>query len=224
MLDADVQADVWDALDKAAASPIDEAPIGAHGWDDPLHQVSLAADWRLEPRLPYAVRESLRIGPADLFELAEACRAEDTWLPLLVSVNAWSYGESGYGHWRTRRSAQVADVETRLRAAAITLRVDGPVDAYYLLNNDGYIQGWGPALFTRFLFFADQRAEDRAVILDSTVAEGINRLVPGAQLPATDWSTAEYAFCHALLNRLASVRALDPGAVSAGFLAAVPRD
>jgi hypothetical protein len=210
VIDAEVRADVEVAgvlgrTSAIAAGVLDGVTWVAHTL--PHQAVELHPAWAKEPLLTQGVRSSLRIGRADLLDTAQSCRQGGTWLPLLVAVNAWGYGISGYGAWRTSRIAGLPDAEVRLAAAVATLDADGPVEAYYLLNNDGYLHGWGPAFFTRFLHLADRRADqpgaECALVLDTPLADAVNALVPGSDLGHADWGTAEYAFHLALLHRIA---------------------
>jgi len=151
-----------------------------------------------------------------LHQLAASCRGEGRWTPLLVAVDDWSHGESGHGAWRTRRITALPDLEVRLAAAVATLDAGGAVEAYYQLNNDGHVHGWGPALFSRFLQVADRT--EHALALNAPLAEAGNALVPGSDLGSADWSTPEYAFHLALMHRIAAEVA-QPAATVAAALA-----
>ncbi|GAA1961255.1 hypothetical protein GCM10009798_21280 [Nocardioides panacihumi] len=224
MIDDEVQADVRAAQALAASTDIGGGALDAVTWTaDPERAVALHPSWLTEPLLPERVRHELRIGRSDLLAVATECRATGRWAPLLVCVNAWGLAESGYGAWRTRRMLELPDLEPRLAAAVATLDDHGPIEAYYLLNNDGHLHGWGPALFTRFLEVVDGREPGRALGLDPTLAGAVNGIVPGIDLEAADWGTAEYAFYLALLHRIADEVGVAPVSVEAALAAKFAR-
>jgi hypothetical protein len=218
VIDDEVKADVTAAQDLAATTQIDGGALDGVDWSaDEERPVALHPDWAEVALLPEHVRSSLRIGRSDLLALAADCRSTHVWAPLLAGVNASGFGSSGYGPWRTRRVLVAPDLELRLHAAVVTLDVAGPVEAYYRLNNDGHLHGWGPALFTRFLDVVDERSDGRALALDQTLARAVNSLVPGSDLGAADWGTAEYAFHLALLHRIAAEVDVRPTVVEAAL-------
>ncbi|MDH2416688.1 hypothetical protein [Nocardioides sp. CER19] len=220
MIDDDVRADVRAAEDLAGSTPIDGGALNGVAWTgDADRVVWLHPAWQTVEILPEHVRDALRIGRLDLVAVAFACRATGTWRPLLAGVNAWCYGGSEHGVERTRRVLALADLETRLEAAVAVLDADGPVEAYYLLSNEGHVHGWGPALFTRFLDAADRRESGRALGLDPALAGAVNGLVPGSDLAAADWGTAEYAFYLGLLHRVAAEAGVSPTSVEAALAA-----
>jgi hypothetical protein len=186
---------------------------------DSERTVDLHPGWRTMEDLPDHLRSAQRIGRSDLLAVAAECRGTAVWTPLLTVVNAWCYGRSGYGAWRTRRILDLVDVGRRLTAAVATLDADGPLEAYYQLNNDGHLHGWGPTMFTRFLDVADQRGSDRALGLDAALARAVNELVPGCGLGAADWGTAEYAFYLGLMHRIAAEAGVAPPMVEAALAA-----
>lgn len=217
MIDVDVRAEVRAARELAAAAVIDVALLDGVTWTaDPERAVPLHPAWRAEPTLPEQVRETLRLRRSDLLAVAARCRERGEWAPLLAAANAWACGGSGHGRVRTRRMLGLVDLEPSLRAAIATLDADGPVHAYFLLNNEGHLHGWGPALFTRFLASADRRMAGRALGLDPVLARAVTALVAGSELGAADWSTAEYAYYLGLLHRIA-----DQVGVSASVVEAV---
>jgi hypothetical protein len=218
VIDDDVLADVRAAQALAAATDIDGGVLDGVTWSaSDERTVDLPPSWRRVEELPGQVREALRIGRSDLLAVAARCRASGAWAPLLAGVNAWGYGMFTYGAWRTRRILDLADAELRLDAAIATLDGDGAVEAYYQLNNEGHLHGWGPTLFTRFLGVADLRDSGRALALDSALATAVNGLVPGSDLGAADWSTAEYAFHLGLLHRIAAEAGVAPTIVEAAL-------
>lgn len=220
MIDDEVRADVSKAQELARTCELAGGILDGVTWAaDAVHDVELHPSWHGETQLPTAVRSALRLGRPALTAVAADCREQGRWTPLLVAVNAFGFGTSGYGAWRTRRIGQLPDVEVRLQAAVATLDADGPVDAYYLLNNEGHLHGWGPALFTRFLDVADRRSAGRALCLDPATAAAVNALVPGSDLGVADWGTAEYAFYLGLVHRIAGEAGADPVVVEATLAA-----
>ncbi|HWB34565.1 MAG TPA: hypothetical protein VHA75_00925, partial [Rugosimonospora sp.] len=102
-------------------------------------------------------------------------------------VNAWGYGLAGYAAARTRAVVKAEDhrsefITSASRALAI-LRDAGAVPAYYFLLNrsTGHVSSWGPAFFTKFLYFADPRNQPGgsggALILDQVMDGQVRRLV-----------------------------------------------
>ena len=224
MIDDEVREEVDLALRRAEAVELEGGVLDGLAWPDGDGEaVPLEESWRTEPRLPLAVRDSGRIRPADVRAVAADCRERGEWTPLLVAVNAWAYGSAGWGHWRTRRLVSLPDREARLQAAVATLddagRDGGPVGAYYVLNNEGGLHGWGPPYFTRFLAFAGRAGDPEAVCLDATLARAVNSLVPGSHLPAGEWSTGEYAYHLGILYRMGDVVGRTPAVVAEGLRA-----
>ncbi|UDY22476.1 hypothetical protein [Nocardioides sp. Kera G14] len=216
MIDNEVLTDVRIAAELARTTVLAGGVLDGLAWTvDPSAGVELHPSWRAEPRLPGHVRTTLSISRSDLASVAADCRHSGAWIPLLVAVNAWSYGASGYGAWRTARTAALPDAEIRLSAAVATLDVHGPVEAYYQLNNEGHLHGWGPSYFTRFLHAADQREHGRAIAIDASLADAVNALVPGSDLGPADWGTAEYAFHLGLVHRIAGEAGVDAAVVEA---------
>lgn len=224
MIDTEVLADVRVASELARSTALATGVLDGVAWVASADTgVELHPGWRALEPLPGPVRDSLRITAEDLAGVAAEARERGLWLPLLVAANAWGYGTSGYGAWRTARTASVPDAEVRLAAAVATLDADGPVEAYYLLNNAGHLHGWGPALFSRFLRLADRRTQGRAVVIDAALAAAVNALVPGSDLGAADWGTAEYALHVGLLHRIAADVGVDPAIVEAVLTAKFTR-
>jgi hypothetical protein len=218
VIDDEVRADVRAAREMAEVAALDAAVLDGVDWTvGDERAVELHPSWRTELALPGHVRDVLRIGRSDLVAVARDCRGTGRWAPLLACTNAWGYGPSGYGAWRTRRILGLPEAESRLREAVATLDADGPVEAYYRLNNEGHLHGWGPALFTRFLEAADERESGRALALDHALAEAVNALVPGSDLAAADWGTAEYAFYLGLMHRIAAGTGTTATAVEAAL-------
>jgi hypothetical protein len=220
LTDDQVRADVRAAQALAASTHLDGGALDGVGWTaDTERPVALHPSWRAVEQLPERVRADLRIGRSDLLAAAAECRTTGGWAVLLAGVNAWAHGPSPYGAGRTLRTLDLPDVGDRLAAAVGTLDDDGPVEAYYLLNNDGHVHGWGPVTFSRFLDVADRREAGRALGLDPALAAAVNALVPGSDLGVGDWATAEYAFYLGLLHRIAAEAGVPAPQVEAALAA-----
>lgn len=201
-------------LQSPATTP--EAPYDA--------PVRLSGNFRADSRVDAAVREAGAISRADLFRLAAALpeEPEDEQLrAFVVNVHAWSYGTIGFGYSQSKKVERARNLPYRGMLAARVLRSDGPTLAYASLyagditgsRGSLYVDGWGPALFTKYLYFADpqnqpgaSRTRPTALILDRAVAAGLNAIVPAKPLGAfgiNGWTAPQYAFATALLVRLA---------------------
>ncbi len=131
----------------------------------------------------------------------------------LLLVNAWGFGSSGYGPWRTQ---QVLDSERFFPSARRALEIlhsdssDAALSAYFHLNNKahGRVPWWGPAFFTKFLTFADpansvERVERQgALILDRWMATAVRRVADQTSFPTGGWTTPQYAYYLTLMSRL----------------------
>jgi hypothetical protein len=149
-------------------------------------------------------------------EVAAALDADEP-VQALAWCNAWGYGNRGYGV--SRHNAIVADkarAATRLEVALEHIRDQKPLDAYYALRNEkvARLKGFGPAFFTKFLYFADKaihrnEREDvgrvEPLILDAVVARQLRRLkLPGFSPKSAGWNTSEYAFYLGFANAITS--------------------
>lgn len=117
-----------------------------------------------------------------LHELAQG-RVLSAFVPVMV----WGWGTTGLGPLRTRwvltqtddkrASARhlpiQASVIDRLEAGSRTVREDGPLTAFKLMNNGGRIKHLGPSYFTKWLYFCSalQGPDDAsaAPILDKQI-------------------------------------------------------
>lgn len=163
------------------------------------------------------LEEGGRVGPDSSQEALTA---------FLYLVNAWGYGTTGYGHTRTANVA-AAFYESALRAAEILHDLSddlAPITAYYHLNNEGHVNGWGPAFFTKFLMFVDPAnsgGEDfdrvRSAVLDRLTASQANgflsrelksrrsrRSASLGRFGQSGWTTVQYAYYLSLLSALAT--------------------
>ncbi|WP_446209804.1 8-oxoguanine DNA glycosylase OGG fold protein [Micromonospora sp. IBSANI012] len=115
-------------------------------------------------------------------DAARGCRREnETWLPLLVTSFAWGWGKRGFGPARLAwilngrgplPGHSPGEIENRLAAAVQVLDDQGGRAAYQLLLKGRPIPGFGPAFFTKFLYFASRTENERclALILDKRLA------------------------------------------------------
>lgn len=113
-------------------------------------------------------------GPATIsreqvFEVGDRCRATGDFLPLLAATYAWGYA-SGLGLYRFGVVASGLGVEAVLAEAIEVLDSGGAVSAYGRLR--GAVKHFGPAFFTKFLYFSCRSASvgPRPLILDARVA------------------------------------------------------
>lgn len=109
-------------------------------------------------------REGARMRRQELFSLAAELGqtpSRDALVDFVVNVNAWGYGSAGYAVARTRDvvAHHGNGFNESARRALEILRMEGAAPAYYFLNNRsaGHVYRWGPAFFTKFLYFADPR-------------------------------------------------------------------
>jgi transcriptional regulator with XRE-family HTH domain len=152
-------------------------------------------------RLDECPREGpyLKVSRQAVFEVATTSGGSaDGALSLLVAIYAWSSGRRdprgiSRADW-IFASSNPEQVGHRLHEAMETLADRGPVAAYRLLvGNEGNahaIKGLGPAIFTKFLYFAGGVEAERSagplrpLILDHRVAASLSRLVTDGHLAA----------------------------------------
>ena len=135
-------------------------------------------------------------------------------------VNAWGFGDAGYGPWRTHKVVQNDKFADSARRALELLRSDeedAPVEAYFHLNNRsrGRLPWWGPAFFTKFLAFADpasgsdtEYSRPAALILDRWMAVAVRAVSGRDGFPTAGWTTPEYAYYLAVMSRLGDLSEL----------------
>ena len=206
-------------------------------WNDPFpvrssmadlsdRGLRLNKDGRMQRSLLLDLASRLSNGP-DAHELRH----------FVVNVNAWGYGTTGYAEHRTRVVVNnEGDVDGTSQAFANSARsalnmlrgqvapadLDPAVAAYYFLNNRsrGHVSNWGPAFFTKFLYFADPRNQPDgpggALILDAIMASHVRQLVPELERSGrvrmfgkNAWTTPQYAFYLALIRHIAQAVAVE---------------
>lgn len=150
--------------------------VGQRAWraDPSLHTVGCDLNgWALtlDDVWPSSLgQHGLTISRGQVFEVARRARAAGEWVPLLAATYAWGYGTSGLGRYRFQQLAARKDLGAVLGDAVHVLDKDGPVAAYTRLR--GAVRGFGPAFFTKFLYFAggEGAAKPAPLILDARVA------------------------------------------------------
>lgn len=213
----------------------------AKAFDSPIRVVK---PFLADKRLATSVASTGRVCRSDLFAIAAPMTEELSpreAVAFAVNVNAWGYGPTGYGYSRTRKTFDYGDAEAGTRAAEAIriLRACGPAAAYHYLYNKGanesgatgHVRNWGPAFFTKFLYFADpgnqpaaKPEHPTALVLDQFLAAAVNTLTPThpvGKFKKNGWTTPQYAFYISLLNRLASDVSTDTEPVSGGMVEAV---
>lgn len=115
----------------------------------------------------------------------ESLLQRDEVVPAFVAAMIWGYGSSNYGPSRTARilagatTSGVTATGALAESARIVRSDGGPVEAYRYLNNDGHLEGLGPAFFTKWLYFATARGPERsaraAPVLDALVIRWLRR-------------------------------------------------
>lgn len=162
--------------------------LGAEGVR--AHRVCFSAGaWDDLRGLPARAVETGCISRGDVFELADQVRAEDRCAAdLLLASFVWGWGTTGYGPRRYRSVCEAAgnQLEPSLRSAlAATIDSAGAFDpiAGYAHLYGGYdegrarpgqapysrLRGFGPAFFTKFLYFSTPGA----LILDNRLANAV---------------------------------------------------
>lgn len=184
----------------------------APDYSDPDYEVR---QWFLDQM--YGEREETStVSRADLTRSGGALTpdsSDEDLRAFLLLVNAWGFGTSGFGPWRTQR---VLASERFLPSARRTLEIlhagnpDAAVRAYFYLNNksQGKVPWWGPAFFTKFLAFADpanstdSTKRQGALILDRWMAKAVRDIAEHNDFPDWGWTTPQYAYYLTLMARL----------------------
>lgn len=191
-----------------SAEPIKQAsfPWGRKAWQQQMHDLPEVLETL--DRLPDRVdREN--IGRVVLSELG-AGRVLCAFIPAMV----WGWGTTsrlgalrarwvltGVGEKRAVGQPVLPSVGERLQAGAFSVRSDGPIEAFRLMNNGGHIKYLGPSYFTKWIYFSSALAgpDDPAAapILDDTIADWLKVETP---LKLDKTKTASYAEYVALLD------------------------
>jgi len=150
-----------------------------------------------------------RLTRGGLFALGSAVETVDDLLSFLWHVLAWGSGTSRRSN--RRRIENCRTDAALLRRAFDAVRAGDPEEAYGTLIRRGgaMIPQFGPAFFTKFLYFASEGAALRCLILDARVARGLYKA--GWNMAPTyptktfsyNWHTATYVSYCELLERWA---------------------
>lgn len=154
--------------------------------------------------LPHPVVTTEAIGRQDGFDVAKLPQTVATNWALFCTSFVFGYGTVAYGPSRFRVITALtpqSDLCTVIAEARRRLAQCGPLSAYDYLRGRGptrTVPYWGPAFFTKLLYFADPSR--RALILDNRLAwivhelSGIENLVDkrGRSKRWTRWRYAVY--------------------------------
>lgn len=140
---------------------------------------------------------------ASTAETVDAYVREGAFTEAFIACMVWGHGHSGYGPYRTARILSGAPEQAgkttdgtvikRLQTSIERFNASGAVDAYRYLNNDGHIDGLGPAFFTKWLYFISAGSTpygaQAAPVLDQLV---IDWLRTHASVPLRYAKTLDY--------------------------------
>ncbi|MFX4292786.1 hypothetical protein [Streptomyces bohaiensis] len=109
------------------------------------------------------------VSRAEVVAVAREAASHGDWRAALVAAHVWGYGGTGFGRFRTERVLAQPGVGEALEKAVASLRTGDVADAYEVLEP---VRHYGPAFFTKFLYFAGAAvaAPERPLILDSVLA------------------------------------------------------
>ncbi len=174
-------AEGWEQIKRA----VGKAREKLGGEDIQMHNVQFHPDkWGLDATaLPQQALDCGRISRGDGLAVAARPADSDANWQLFCTSFVFGYGTYGVGPARLERifkETLPADLCTAIAEARRRLKECGPLSAYdYLRGKDmrGKIPYWGPAFFTKFLYFADIPGETgRALILDNQTAWMVTQL------------------------------------------------
>jgi hypothetical protein len=169
--------------------------------------------------------EWLPVTRRDLFDLADTSR-DGSWMPLFSATFAWGYGNVGYGPSRLRailKNNDAEHIERKLTDAVEALSSEGAKAAYSVLRpwRSNVVWGFGPAFFSKFLYFAGWRMDvpgPKPLILDAQVAAsirliaepvytraGIDQDMASWLWPTSNWWGHRYGQYIELVHRVASL-------------------
>ncbi|HUB37804.1 MAG TPA: hypothetical protein VMA72_03030 [Streptosporangiaceae bacterium] len=200
---------------------LDRARKNLGGEDVRSHRVGFDVDkWPDVLALPAPALESKHLSRGDGFDIArEAVTSATNWQLFCMSF-VFGYGMYGVGPTRLQRilkrtaQQQLCDVigEARKR-----LHHDGPLSSYdYLRGSDTHrtVPFWGPAFFTKLLYFAAGESGG-ALILDNQTAWIVARLSSMNHLVSTRgrsecWTVWRYAVYLAWIRMVATQLQVQP--------------
>jgi hypothetical protein len=139
------------------------------------------AKWQLDGgAVPHRLMSAGEISRGDLFDLAVKVPGVATW-PLFCCTYIWGQGRIGYGRARFDKIIQCTPPDRVVAVAEEAIgrqSACGPLSAYAYLRGTGQsctVPYWGPAFFTKLLYFADAPPR-RALILDQVLAREVANL------------------------------------------------
>jgi hypothetical protein len=171
----------WEQIERALARA--EGKLG--GRDVQVHYVPFHPGmWGLNViALPRQALDNGRISRGDGFAVAARPPDAGAHWQLFCTSFVFGYGAYGVGPARLERiltRTQRADLCVVIAEARRLLKKCGPLSAYdYLRGNGmgGKIPHWGPAFFTKLLYFADTPgAAGGALILDNQTAWMVSKI------------------------------------------------
>lgn len=161
--------------------------------------------------LPASVRETGCITRGDVLTVAAQPETPESNWQLWLAVFVWGFGTVGYAPARLGKITALTPPRglaewVHLARQALPAPEGGPIAAYDVLRGTGTAssaRGWGPAFFTKLLYFADARRQQsqrpRALVLDNLLAHQVTAL---SGLPhllyrgrAARWSPYRYGIC-----------------------------
>jgi hypothetical protein len=140
--------------------------------------------WSLDGDVPPQVVVNGRISRGDVFEIGQEPPTADATWRLFLATYLWGQGDTNYGPSRfgkiLARTPRVTLVELIGRARG-ELAKEGAIAAYRELRGAGSAcaaPGWGPAFFTKMLYFAGAEAAVGCppLILDALLARQVHAL------------------------------------------------
>lgn len=171
-------------LDAEGRRRVEEAVVQARrvlgGNDVRSHAVCFdPAKWQLDREpVPDRLMSAGQISRGDLFDLAARVPGSATW-PLFCCTYIWGQGRNGYGRVRFDRITSVTPREYIVNAVEESLGQQGacgPLSTYAYLRGTGRsctVPHWGPAFFTKLLYFADAARPQGALILDQVLSREV---------------------------------------------------
>lgn len=133
--------------------------------------------------LPERVLRTHCISRGDVFEVAAEQPSTDASWRLFCLSYIWGSGVTGYGSARFERIIRrtpPAQLSAAANEARCRLAACGPLSAYAYLRGTGSactVPHWGPAFFTKFLYFADAGSvPGSALILDNLTATAVGAI------------------------------------------------
>ena len=137
------------------------------------------------PRRPFVTRQ-------DVFNRAREVTTQSDAVELFLLMAAWGTGTQARPISRVAKVLHQDQAAARLLSSYRAVRDGEPVEAYRRLRSwsDGRIKYFGPAFFTKWLYFSAYDAWDVAfgpapLILDARVAASL-------AWPSSSWSSARY--------------------------------